>query len=172
MATLTWTASNGSAIEIEARIGIGGAVLVARIDGKQVASHYGPTILKTPVAANGQSVVASIGKVGLTAERYALVREIYEPIKAQYAKSLENLGEIRRDLVERLVNIRIEADDAANDRIERAIGTGIYSGGADYSTKERAAVDALAAFDAAHPEIIDAIRADRSAAAERYAEIN
>lgn len=169
---LTWTASNGSTIEIEAKVGMSGAILVARLDGKEMASVYGASTLKTPVSANGQTVVASVGKIGLNAERYEIVKAMYAAVKAEHANTPEGLEATRRGLADDLNAIRAEADYAGRGRVERAMATGVDKGGVDLSAKEQAASDALAAFDAAHPEIIEAIRAEKSAAAKRFAEID
>lgn len=163
MSSLTWTASNGAEIEITAEADEDGAILTAKIDGKVVARRE---ILDrvTPVVVNGQTVVAAIGKVGLTAERAEAVRAMLAAAKAECG-DLADLRSRRVELVSALSSIRRESDYAARRRITTASATGIDKGSRSLSTRERAAADALDAFDVAHPEILAEIQAER---ANRY----
>ena len=165
---LAWTASNGSAIEIKAVIGMYGPMIVSTINGNVSGETSNPEPLKTPVKSGDVVVVAAIGKVGLTAERFAAVQEMYEAIKAEFAKTPEGLTQARQWLAEDLAAIREQVDLTSRRRIARASATGIASPASiKLAEQEQAAVDALAAFDAAHPEIIASIQAERAERTER-----
>jgi len=110
-------------------------------------------------------VVATIGRVALTADRYETLTAEAAALKAEYRQSPEGLRGQRRDLV---AAIRGAGDEAwaARERAFQADIGGIPS----YDTpKVRAARAALVAFDAAHPEVVAALAAAKAADADRHA---
>ena len=169
MTAVTWTASNGSAIEITAQVGFDGPMVVAKIDGKETGSTYSLDRLPAPVKAGANLVVASIGKVGLTEERYQAVREMFSAARREWANTPDGLRARREALLEKIADARHEMDSTHRRRVEQASATGVVPPQtlSRAEIRERNAVAALAEFDVQHPEIVASIEAERDAATER-----
>ncbi len=174
MTMIKWTAGNGSEIKIEVReSSCGEPVVDMWINGKTQGNCQGPVMLDTPVKSGDAVAVSRLGRsIGLTQERHdqvvAAIAACQANLDADSAVILARLIEERRGLVLRLDSVRSYAYEMQANRIERARVTGLDSRVPDTAAEEAAAAESLAAFDAAHPEIIEHLKADRSERAARH----
>lgn len=167
---VNWTATNGSTISISVvdHAHLDYADLVASIDGKVVAVERQPTMLREPRVISGHTVVASVGKIGLTAARLDAVRamlaEAQMQIDGRPDVQLRKLVRERIDLIERISNYVYAAAEAHESMIEEMSANG-YSrlDAGRYDTDLAAARKALAEFDAARPEVKAKMEADKQA---------
>ncbi len=167
--TLTWEARDGRSVEISVH-GCGGqAYVVAKLDGEHFADGV-PQLFDAPKGPNGEGV-AHLGQLGLTRDRYdaimAMLADHQATLDADPFWQHEALCDQRQDLVSALDDAEGEQHDADSDRIEAMGRTGVDPGRADNSAKIAAAAAALKAFDAAHPDLLPRIKADRAAQADR-----
>jgi len=161
---LTWMSADGKhqlAAWIE--IGFGGANWCAELDGHIEGRVYAPST-NIPVEARKAGIVAAIGRVALSVERYKALLAEAARLEAEYAKSPAALKTKR----ERLCNALRGSLEDARDAREAAFEADCVHGLPGYDTPAVSeAQQALAAFDAAHPEIVAAIEAEKEAAAAR-----
>jgi len=165
MEKLTWQSRDGQhALAAWVEIGIGGVIWHATVDGRECGGCYGAGTAVSP-AFRAAGVVANIGRVALTADRYAALCAEAAALKVQYRQSPEGLRGQRRDLGAAIRGAVAEAQAARERAFQEDIG-GIPS----YDTpKVRAAHAALAAFDEAHPGVVAALAAAKAADADRHA---
>lgn len=137
------------------------------LDGECIAR--GISTFGRPKVVNGKSYVAAVGKLALTKDE---VDTVWAAIKTAEANTSE--GRIRQLRGERealLLNVRCAHDDVMSAR-ERAFGedTGRLWGAVTQAEESaRIAENALKDWDASHPEVIAAIKAENKAKAERHA---
>jgi hypothetical protein len=164
MTKITWTSKDGAhQLAAWVQIGIGGVVWHASIDGKgEGGGCYGANT-QIPAAHRAAGIVAAIGRVALTADRYAVLIAEASILQDQYRNRPESLREQRQNLA---ADIRGALDDAGHAR-ERAFNRDIGGIPGYEIPAVVAARKALADFDAAHPEIAARIADDKAAAAER-----
>lgn len=86
--------------------------------------------------------------------------------RAAYAASPAGLREARNAIASRLSAAEFAAADTRTSNFHR-FDTGAGMGRNEYDAKAKAARSDLVAFDAAHPEIFEAIQAENSASVER-----
>lgn len=168
--TITYQAGNGAQIKIEVREYLDEAIVHASIDGKMQTMSK-PAMLTPPKKVGDVTVVAHIGNIGLTQERLDMVQQMIGALQAEInarpAVQLRKLTAQRNLLAENIGHIIDAAHEDHMRYIEQASEHGFAKRGArDYETEEQAARAALAEFDAAHPEVIAKIEADK---AERIA---
>lgn len=150
-----------------------GNILYATLDGKGIHNSLGYGTLRTPQTIGTTTVRHYVGghhgrpAVGLTEEDVAAIDQSRDTIRAAYRQSLAGLLDQRRSL---LADIRYAAEADAEDR-ERAWAREDERRWArqDQSGKIAAARQALADFDAAHPEVLSAW--DAQAERRREAEL-
>jgi hypothetical protein len=172
MNTITWTTGSGSVIEVSIAEYLDRAIVRARIDGKiDLASS--PTALKSPVSVGGKTIVAAIGKIGLTRERLDQVRAMMAALQAEIDARPD--VRMRRLIAKRehlVAEINYILDTAHEDHvryIEGASANGIAKRGPrDFAAEEKAAREALAEFDRAHPDVVAKIASDRAEANARF----
>jgi hypothetical protein len=140
-----------------------------RIDGEEVGSHVGPhhAAPKEALKAAGPEYVAAIGPLLLTAEQAAQIEAVYNEVRATIPA---NLNFAREQLV-RAVNIAGDAWAAAQAAAQDNDTMGSYYAGPDARHQDAIAKaeQALADFDAAHPEIAAGLRRQREADVIRWA---
>jgi hypothetical protein len=162
---LTKTSADGRSIEIRIHVERGLAIVVGYLAGQQHAA--GLTTLGRPVAIKGQSYVASVGKLALTQAEADTVRaacraaELATP-EGQAAALRAEATALRAERRMLVVEVNGALDDT---RQARERGSDEDLGNIpDYDSREyREALARLAAFDAAHPEVKAAIKAEREA---------
>jgi len=144
-------------------VGIGGVVWCATLDGHNEGQLYQPST-RISDAARKDGIVAAIGRVALTAERYATLEKRAARLAEEYKTSPEALRTEREDLCNA---IRGALDDARDAR-EQAFEDDCAHGLPGYDTPAVAAAQqALANFDGTHPEIVAAIKVEREEAVKR-----
>jgi uncharacterized protein YhaN len=173
MDAITWAAGNGSEIKVEIRDDCGDVVVDSWINGKWQGACDGPVMLPSPVKVGDSVAVSKLGRsIGLTQERHDAIVAAIEARKAEFdadpAVVMGRLIEERRGLAAVLNSVRSYAYEMQANRIERARVTGLDSTLPDTAAEEAEAVKALADFDAAHPEVIAEIRAERKERAEQH----
>jgi hypothetical protein len=170
---LTKTASTGQRIEV----GLNDRrSLWVKMDGNQVTGHGLLMPLSSP--RNGATHYISIGKagVGFTAEEAATIEQAQAAAEEAYEQQPERIAQRLRNRREQLALAVLGAEDEAAAAFNRAWDRG-DEGGAFRSRSEWEKTaserrEALSAFDAEHPEVIATIRAEKDAAARRFAETN
>ena len=163
---LTWTSADGThQLEAWVEIGIGGVVWCATLDGADEGKLYTPTTHDIPAEARALGFTARIGRVGLTQERHEILRAEAARLAVEYSMRPAALREKREDLCN---EIRWATEDAREAR-DKAFEVDCINGLPGYNTPAvQAARKALADFDAAHPEIVDAIEAEREERRKRH----
>ncbi len=169
---VTWTAGNGSAIKIEVAEYLDSAVAYASVNGKHEIGSK-PIMLDAPVKLGGNVVVARIGNVGLTQERLdqvlAAMATAQDEIDARPDVQMRKLIAQRAALAEKIGYVMDAAHEAHMALIETTSAQGFaMSSPRDFATEEKAARARLAEFDAAHPEVVAKIEADRAEATARF----
>lgn len=164
MDKITWTSRDGAhQLAAWVEIGMGGVVWQASIDGKgEGGGCYGANT-QIPAAHRAAGIVAAIGRVALTPERYAVLQAEAARLRAEYQTSPAALRERRQGLTDAIRGALDDARAARGRAFARDLG-----GIPGYETPAViAARTALAEFDAAHPEIVAARKAEAEAAADR-----
>lgn len=169
--TLTWTTSKGSSIEVTIREYAGRARAEARINGAlEIETGLRP-VSREVTASIG--VTACIGRVGLTAEREAAVRALMTRVQAEIDATPQArraaLSVERGQLADRIGYLVDAAHEDGVARVEQMSATGVAPKALrDWAAEEAVARAALAAFDAAHPEIVAALEAERAVRAAQF----
>jgi hypothetical protein len=165
MNKIEWTTRDGKhrlAAWIECKYGA--TWWCASVDGitEGGGGVLGPN-LNLPPELLAAGAVAAIGRVALTAERYAQLQDMLAAAKAAHAATPEGLA-ARRSSLTNAVAIKLSmADDARELAFSEDIG-----GIPGYSNPGlNAARQARADFDAKHPEVAAGIAAAKSDAARR-----
>jgi hypothetical protein len=158
------TGSKGQAIEIGTMIDGSAAWVYAKVDGKTDATVLGPGKLNKSVTANGRTYTHRIGNVGILAEELPAIESALAQANHEAAQSPAGLREQRLTLVAKIAGALDETEAARERAYNRDIG-GIPSYD---SPKYRAAKQALAEFDAAHPEIKAALERERQESIKRH----
>lgn len=162
---LTKTASDGREIEILTD----GYYFKSRLDGQVLpgATTMGKT---KPFERNGTTYSHYVGKIALTADEAATAeagrQAIYEAERAAFAASPAGQRQALRDQRSALaatLNAAAAETDATFARMHDAQDAGAWAVKVENERHVTAAREALAAFDAQHPEVLTAIRAERSA---------
>ena len=140
------------------------------VDGREVGSHLGPhhAAPRAVIAAAGSQYVAAIGPLLLTADECAQIEQVYNEVSAAIPPDLTFE---REQLVRMLDGAEMDKGINAAGRFDQDYANPF--GGPEAEEDERRiteARDALAAFDAGHPEIAEQATAQRSAAARRALE--
>ena len=154
MIILTKTAKTGQTITVSLR----GTTLEVALDGKTVASGS----LQELATPRGDVTHHLGGKVGFTAAEAETLRA------AQRAASPPSPAEQRRLLAARPGGLQDERL-AAYERGHASDGSAAHAAAGRWDAEIEAARQALAEFDAAHPEVLAAIRAEKSEIAARHA---
>ncbi len=169
--TTTWTTQSGHDVRIDVQDSIGTVVAAAYLDGKLVRRGL-PQLLGAPQTISGQIIVASVGPIGLTQERYDAVVTMLADRQAEIDSTPD--GSMRkllaeRDLLTQAVGYILDAEhDEHQERIEQMAATGCARAVTrDYKADEAAARAALAVFDAAHPEVVVALQAAKAEQIQR-----
>lgn len=159
---INYTAGNGMKVCISAERYLDSVSLYAAIDGKRELSSK-VTMLDKPVTIGESVVVAQIGHIGLTQARLdlvnAMIAECQAEIDADPKVNERKLMQQRGALADAVGYIIGAAHEEHMRNVER--GWSRVSA-RDYDAEESVARALLAEFDAAHPEIIAAIEAERS----------
>lgn len=176
---LTKTSRDGRAIEIKAHLSADGHITAeALVAGKSAGHQYG--ITRLPDAARRKlpaGYTHAVGQVVLTEAEAAQVQTALDRLSAEWRASEAGqraaLVAERQDLAREIRHLLEEGDY----RAERYHATGAGDGHehairAEYERRAEAARARLAEFDAAHPEIIAALRAEHEAAAAESAARN
>jgi len=175
MRTMTWTAGNGKEITIEITSHLCRPMATSFIGGKRDFSGE-PYLFPAPKTVGDKVIVGAIGAVGLTQDRYdelmRLMSEVKESLDSNPEVILHRLIERRYDLARDLTFAQDDAHDHETRRIEEIRASGRSSLGPVDLSGVQTATKALADFDAAYPEIIVKITADRQAETERFARTN
>ncbi len=153
---LTWKASNGQQVEVRY---VGGLYQVqSYLDGKLMGTGF--TTFGRPKVIAGKSYVASIGKIALTREQHDSIRAAVKVIELSTPEGqMAALREERRRLVADIRAILHGTEVARERAFSEDLGRI-----PDYDSPEyRLAEARLAEFDAAHPEVLAAIKAEREA---------
>jgi len=164
MDAITWK-SKDEAHQLAAWVedGLFGPEWHATLDGHDQGSALSPN-RNIPPAARAAGIVASIGRVALTKERYDALQAEVKRLAAEWAATPAGLRS-QRDSLE--MGVRGALEDARLAR-EQAFEDDCAHGLPGYDTSAvLAARSALAEFDAAHPEIVKELKADEAAAVER-----
>lgn len=170
--TITWAAGNGAEIKIVVGKYLDSAIATAYVAGKREMQST-PAMLKAPVTVGDKTIVASIGKVGLTQERLDQVRSALATMQAEIDASpdvqMRKLIDERNLMAAEIGYILDAAHDDHMRYIESASANGFaLRSGRDFSAEEQAARAKLAAFDSAHPGVVARITADKAAATARF----
>ncbi len=133
----------------------GSAWVKATLDGKEIMSAAGLGKLPKPQEKNGRTATHYCGRgtqnFAIFADEAQAVESALATIRAEYAATPDGLADVREGLVE---DLKIARDIDREDRDaawEREDERGAFV--ADRDGKIAAARNALAEFDAAHPEI-------------------
>jgi hypothetical protein len=163
---ISYTAAAGQAIEIRVIEGLRHeATCEVKIDGKYDWTGR-PVMTKAPVG----KAVAQIGrKLGLTHERLdevnAALCTLQAEINLRPDVRLARRIEARRVIVDRIEANASRAHELHTAAIERVSATGVMCYGDSITRYEADAESAradLAEFDAAHPDVVQAIQLDRA----------
>jgi hypothetical protein len=164
---LKYTTKGGHQIEIVAYEYLGRALLCGWIDGNRLLDSVAG-LLDKPQG----DLVASLGRIGLTRERYDAVCDMQRELQESLD---ENPEVIRARLIGRRRNLVAEIGyvlDAAAEAHENAVAGMARNGYAprprDYSADEATARNALADFDTEHPEVLDWVREADAEALEHH----
>ena len=179
ISALTKTSRDGRAIEIKAHLSTDGHITAeGLVAGKSTGRQYGISRLTDAARRKLPALYThAVGQVVLTDAEAAQVQAALDRLSAEWRASEAGqraaLVAERQDLAREIRHLL----DEGEDRAERYHATGSGDGHehairAEYERKAEAARVKLAAFDAAHPEIIAALRAEREAAAAESAERN
>jgi len=160
-------AADGREIKVVAGISnVNGRVLMSYIDGVEDSGLLGPNY-RIPAAIKARGFVAAVGRVPLTAEEAEAAEAAMAALKAERAATPDGLEDRRQYLVEKLVALRESAAaerEAAWEREDEAAGV---TTPAEVAGEIAAASRAVRDFDAAHPEVVAAIKAADAAEARR-----
>jgi len=170
--TITWTAGNGAEIEIVVGEYLDSATAAAYVAGRRELQSA-PAMLKTPAKIGDNLIVANIGKVGLTQDRLDQVRAMMAAMQAEIDArpdvQMRKLVAQRKRLV---AEISYTLDAAHEDHvryIERASANGFARRSTrDFAAEVQSARAALAEFDAAHPDVVAKIAAEKADATARF----
>lgn len=170
--TITWAAGNGAEIKITVGEYLDSAIAYASVAGKRELMSN-PAMLKAPAKVGDKIIVASIGKVGLTQERLDQVRAMMAAVQAEIDARPE--AQMRKLITQRerlaaAIGYILDAAHEAHVRfIERASANGFAKHPArDFASEEQAARAALSEFDAAHPDVVATVAANKAAATARF----
>lgn len=160
--------SQGIPLRVTAELGYAGPLLVSTVNGiEDFGGGYG-TFRLSP-AARAAGYVATVGRVPLTAAECRAADEALAQLRATWDRSDEGLRQRREvlvnDLRARLAAERSVRGDAWLRGDERR---GVESP-ADVEGDLAAARTALAEFDAAHPQVVEQLRADERDRAAAHA---
>ena len=179
MTTITWTTTSGHEININIMHATGDAMAVACVDGKRVA-HGIPQrctaltvingrhqIVDAPRTINGQIIVASLGPIGLTQERYEQVMAMLSDAQLQIDRTpdgmMRKLLAARQTLASAVAYLLDAEHDEHQARIEQISADGYApSPTRDYKADVLAARAELAAFDASHPDVLATLQAAKA----------
>ena len=164
--TTTWTTQSGHDVRIDVQDSIGTVVAAAYLDGKLVRRGL-PQLLRAPQTISGQRIVATLGPLGLPQERYDAVVAMLGARQAEIDSTPDGMMRkllAERETLARAVGYILDAEhDEHQERIEQMSATGCARAVTrDYKAEEAAARTALAAFDAAHPEVVVALQAAKA----------
>lgn len=127
--------------------------------------------LKAPKQGATHYLDAYKHSIGLDATNAQIVRDAIEDFRAAYqvspAGQVELLRKQRRDLQDEIAGMWDAMDEAKEQAFAVDTGAG-WDKVKQYQGNAEAAKAALAEFDAAHPEIIAAITAEKDAATARF----
>jgi hypothetical protein len=148
-----------------------GVATTLRIDGKQAASHLGPhhAAPKAALAAH-PGYVCAIGPMLLTTDEAAQIKAVYDEVCATVPPDLDMA---RWHLVTALDIAEQEPGIRAAERMDSGDYANPFGTEAEVAEDERRireAAEALAAFDAGHPEIAAKAAAERERAVQRALE--
>ena len=158
---ITWSTRDGREVKVEIEQHGAEVVATAFVGGKYVFCGT-PELMEMPISG----AVARLGNLGLVQERYDEVMAAIRALRAELDEipevKFDKLARQRERLAETLNWARDDAYQAEHDRIEHTRVTGIGTAAVNHSSKVHEAEAALAAFDAAHPEIVAELKADRA----------
>jgi hypothetical protein len=164
--TKTLTDGRTAIVIIEPAPGGGVLAAVARVDGVELGSHCGPHHL-APNMPDGY--VAAIGRLLLTAEEAAQMEAAYRAAEAaQPADPLTGLLAERERLVAAVEGYTDQWTDDRSATFHAGDHPNPFAADARNEQLINDAEAALVAFDAAHPEVVAAVRAERDAAMRRH----
>mgnify|MGYP001584777001 CR=1 FL=1 len=156
---LTKTTSKGQTVVVEMdEMGW----LSGWLDGQRISqgSALG-TLGKAAVTVNGQTYTHTLGKLGFTTAEAGTIYAAQAALRQANA-----LREDRRSLVAS-IRFAMDDEDAFAEESSSRSATDLDEQ-ARIAAMIEAAQAALVAFDAAHPEVREAIRAERTESAERH----
>jgi hypothetical protein len=163
-AVITRTGSKGQAVEIGVVIDGSAAWVYAKVDGKTDATVLGPGRLSKPQMHEGRIYTHHIGHVGILADELPLIESALAEANREASQTPAGLREQRLTLVAAIAGALDETEAARERGYNEDIGR-IPS----YDSPEyRAAKQALAEFDATHPEVKAALEQERQESIKRH----
>jgi hypothetical protein len=161
---ITRMGSKWQAIEIGITIDGSAAWVYAKVDGKTAATVLGPGRLSKPQTVDSITYTHRIGNVGVAAEELPLIEAALTEANREAAQSPAGLREQRLTLQAKIRGVLDETEAAR----ERGYNEDIGRIPSYDSPAYRAAKQALADFDATHPEIKAAIEAEKQESIKRH----
>lgn len=180
METILTKAIKAGTATAEAKIGeyCGEPVLYLYIEGREKGCwSLHNVVLDLPKPIKGSDGItyryALQGILALTDDEAGAVRSAVVAAKATHAATPQAMARKLRSERQSLCDAHAGALDAMDEHRERCFQGDIgFHGMEPYQAKIDAAVAAIAAFDADHPEVIAAINAERKAQTERFLAID
>lgn len=168
----TKTASTGQQIEVRLKEYLPG-VFIAQLflDGQFVFGEDKPTLLKQPKGDITHWMGRQGKAIGLTTAEAQIIQSAIEQADAAAKETPEGtqrrLRQERESLVATYQGLMDEAD-AAFERGMESDGSSAWRAKMAFSARITDAQLAVEKFDAAHPEMLDAINAEKAAATARF----